>query len=181
MRETYLPRTPGLVADRAWVGTPCETWTGAPFTPCGKPSTCRYPAMGGGWHHMCAAHGARHGNIIEHADGRQGRLLTGPAWAKAARGLKEAPPTDQLWRRVLLATPTSEASAVTSDDIARALQLPRTRVAPVLTKCVNAGAVRRTRTDSAATDEWRWWRDMADSAITRAKSLRRLAAAGAGA
>ena len=53
--------------------TPCEHGDGKRRS-CGAPSTYRYEAMGGGYMHLCEAHGYRHADISEHISGRVARI-----------------------------------------------------------------------------------------------------------
>jgi hypothetical protein len=56
---------------------------------CGRPSTYRYEAMGGGWMLLCEPHGFKHAVISEHIepDGSitRGRALTEPYESPRAR------------------------------------------------------------------------------------------------
>lgn len=53
----------------AWKTAPisstCEVMTSPDYLrePCGKPTACAYPAMGGGWMALCAQHGEKHSDI----------------------------------------------------------------------------------------------------------------------
>lgn len=44
-----------LMSERDW---PEGHW-------CGRPATMRYPAMGGGFMHLCDDHGAKHTRIVD--------------------------------------------------------------------------------------------------------------------
>lgn len=48
---------------------------------CGRPAMMRYPAMGGGWMHLCDEHGAKHAAIID----LFGQRWTGAEWALSAK------------------------------------------------------------------------------------------------
>lgn len=60
----------------------CEVVSGEHPNPlqrvCTRPAVLRYPAMGGGWMHLCAEHGAQHARIVD----RFGERWDGQRWAK---------------------------------------------------------------------------------------------------
>lgn len=45
---------------------------------CEKAATMRYPAMGGGWMHLCAEHGKKHARLVDEF----GERWNGSKWAK---------------------------------------------------------------------------------------------------
>lgn len=43
---------------------------------CGQPATMRYPAMGGGWMHLCDGHGFKHTQLVD----QYGERWNGKEW-----------------------------------------------------------------------------------------------------
>lgn len=66
-----------IVSERAHPGDP----------QCGQPAMMRYPAMGGGYMHLCDVHGAKHARIVD----QFGERWNGREWQARALVREKGP------------------------------------------------------------------------------------------